>query len=557
MVSAELSTFDTTCPVFRPSRAEFTRHTFLSYVQEVIQQQPNVAMFKIIPPDGWKPTRRRPNLDKMMIHCPIKQLAFGKKGSYQCILVEQKAMSVAEFRRLADSEDRLPPPKCRNNYKDMERAFWKSVTINAPLYGADTPMSLFDDKISNGWSLKNLEDLLKEKDVPEIPGVTSPMTYFGMWKSFFAWHVEDADLYSVNFLHWGAPKIWYCIAPSDKAKFEQLAQSLNPDKQQKCKGFLRHKDILISPTLLKQYSVNYQVCKQEENEFVVLNAASYHSGFNCGFNTAEAVNFALEEWVETGKRAIPCTCEALRDQVRIDMDLFTETCSEASTTEAASSEVSGDASSGDTADSADSAASDSRVSQASSTSEHSAVTGSRKRGTTPVSPSSSQAKRPKTSQQSTPDKAPAGSGRGKSGGSAGAAQAGRCTSTSLAAAKPMRSAACKLSKARKLSTKSEERLAQLARAAKPMAIVGTGEDDSKFFQMVLPLRKLSGDAGKVKLRWLREGRDGLFRPSHDEFEEPESALVPIRTQLMDPGPHKPPGYKLLTLRSRILNTELV
>lgn len=50
------------------------------------------------------------------------------------------------------------------------------------------------------------------------------MTYFGMWRSFFGWHKEDADLYSVNFLHWGAPKVWYCVPPSGKQKFERMAQ---------------------------------------------------------------------------------------------------------------------------------------------------------------------------------------------------------------------------------------------------------------------------------------------------------------------------------------------
>jgi jumonji domain-containing protein 2 len=64
----------------------------------------------------------------------------------------------------------------------MERTFWKSLTINPPIYGADTPCSLFDEKISNGWSLRNLDDLLSAKNMPEIQGVTSPMTYFGMWK---------------------------------------------------------------------------------------------------------------------------------------------------------------------------------------------------------------------------------------------------------------------------------------------------------------------------------------------------------------------------------------
>lgn len=78
-------------------------------------------------------------------------------------------------------------------------------------------------------------------------------------QSFFAWHVEDADLYSVNFLHWGAPKVWYCVPPSGKARFEQVAASMHPEARRVCKGFLRHKDILISPSVLKQFNVRYHM----------------------------------------------------------------------------------------------------------------------------------------------------------------------------------------------------------------------------------------------------------------------------------------------------------
>jgi hypothetical protein len=52
----------------------------------------------------------------------------------------------------------------------MERSFWSSVTINPPLYGADTPQSFFDDKLPFGWNLRNLGCLLQTHDLPSIPG---------------------------------------------------------------------------------------------------------------------------------------------------------------------------------------------------------------------------------------------------------------------------------------------------------------------------------------------------------------------------------------------------
>lgn len=64
----------------------------------------------------------------------------------------------------------------------LERAFWSAVTLSPPLYGADTPQSFFDAELEWGWNLRKLQCLLSKRQVPTIPGVNTPMTYFGMWK---------------------------------------------------------------------------------------------------------------------------------------------------------------------------------------------------------------------------------------------------------------------------------------------------------------------------------------------------------------------------------------
>lgn len=50
---------------------------------------------------------------------------------------------------------------------------------------------------------------------------------------------------------------------------------------------------------------------------MISRAAAYHSGFNMGFNIAEAVNFGLEDWLEIGCKAAHCECA--NDSVAINM----------------------------------------------------------------------------------------------------------------------------------------------------------------------------------------------------------------------------------------------
>ena len=78
-----------------------------------------------------------------------------------------------------------------------------------------------------------------------------------MWKATFAWHVEDMDLYSINYIHFGAPKQWYAIPQNNSARFRRLAEGIFSEEAKGCSEFLRHKTSVISPNVLTANAIVY------------------------------------------------------------------------------------------------------------------------------------------------------------------------------------------------------------------------------------------------------------------------------------------------------------
>lgn len=91
---------------------------------------------------------------------------------------------------------------------------------------------------------------------------------------------------------------------------------------------MRHKSFLASPAILAEADCRPNTLVQHQGmllpavpsliarvlisvpvgEFVITYPRGYHAGFNVGFNCAESVNFALDNWIELGRRAQVCQC---------------------------------------------------------------------------------------------------------------------------------------------------------------------------------------------------------------------------------------------------------
>ncbi|KAK9061393.1 hypothetical protein SSX86_018574 [Deinandra increscens subsp. villosa] len=218
--------------------------------------------------------------------------------------------------------------------ENIEGEYWRMVESPTEeievLYGADLETGTFgsgfpkeacqvsgsDEKyIRSGWNLNNFPKLpgsLLSYESSDISGVLVPWLYIGMCFSSFCWHVEDHHLYSMNYMHFGASKMWYAVPGKDAIKLEAAMRKNLPNLFAEQPDLLHKLVTQLSPSIIKSEGVPVFRCIQNPGEFIVTFPRAYHSGFNCGFNCAEAVNVAPVDWLPHGHNAI----ELYREQAR-------------------------------------------------------------------------------------------------------------------------------------------------------------------------------------------------------------------------------------------------
>ncbi|XP_048228942.1 lysine-specific demethylase JMJ18 [Ricinus communis] len=228
---------------------------------------------------------------------------------------------------MEDVKPGIEHQKLEPSVEEIEGEYWRIIEQPTDevevYYGADLETGTFgsgfpkassmaiegdsDQYFDSGWNLNNLPRLpgsvlcFEESD---ISGVLVPWLYVGMCLSSFCWHVEDHHLYSLNYLHWGEPKIWYGVPGSHAANLENAMKKHLPDLFEEQPDLLHELVTQLSPSVLKAEGVPVYRVVQHSGEFVLTFPRAYHSGFNCGFNCAEAVNVAPVDWLAHGQYAV-------------------------------------------------------------------------------------------------------------------------------------------------------------------------------------------------------------------------------------------------------------
>lgn len=163
---------------------------------------------------------------------------------------------------------------------------------------------------SHPWNVNNMprceSSMLRYLDAGDglITGVMVPWLYVGSCMSAFCWHVEDHALYSVNYLHVGSPKVWYAVPAKATTALEEAMKDALPHLFEASPNLMHQLVTMLSPNELLKRGVPVYKVLHEAGSFVVTMPNAYHSGFNTGFNVAEAVNFAAPEWLPYGTDVI-------------------------------------------------------------------------------------------------------------------------------------------------------------------------------------------------------------------------------------------------------------
>ncbi|CAH8390601.1 unnamed protein product [Eruca vesicaria subsp. sativa] len=173
--------------------------------------------------------------------------------------------------------------------------------IDTKTFGSGFPLSGSSESCNyktSGWNLNNTAkrpgSLLSFDD---CESVCVPRLSVGMCLSSQLWKCEEERLYSLCYLHTGAPRVWYSVAGCHHHKFKAFMESFVPKMSGEQLKKSYDSVMAMSPYALHMEGIPVTRCVQNRGQYVILFPGTYYSAVDCGFNCLEIANFATLDWL--------------------------------------------------------------------------------------------------------------------------------------------------------------------------------------------------------------------------------------------------------------------
>ncbi|VVB02673.1 unnamed protein product [Arabis nemorensis] len=340
-------------PVFNPTEEEFS--DTVSYIASLRDRAEPYGICCVVPPPSWKPPclleekkvwedsrffTQVQLYDGYRTENPMIKKeadvdsddAASEKAKF-CRIERGPSHTLESFKSFADSykkrhfsikdevlgsKNSSPSPKPKEpTTGDIEKEYRQLVESPlveiGVLYGNDLDTRTFGSGFpspgpsesskyrTSGWNLNNTaklpDSLLSFEDCESI---CVPRLSVGMCLSSQLWKSEKERLYSLCYLHVGAPRVWYSVAGCHRSKFKAAMQRLLPEMSGEQLKMGHDPVMMMSPYVLSMEGIPVTRCVQNPGQYVIMFPGSYYSAVDCGFNCLEKANFAPLDWLPHG-----------------------------------------------------------------------------------------------------------------------------------------------------------------------------------------------------------------------------------------------------------------
>ncbi|WIA33162.1 hypothetical protein OEZ86_006310 [Tetradesmus obliquus] len=290
-------------PTFRPTAEEFADpFGYIMAVYDEIARQHGIC--KIIPPEGWTP----PDAAAL-----LQGLQFAAQRQFVSHLCMRAAPPVAAAAAAAAAAAGMEQQDAEGRHSQLP---WDSASEQERLQlllGQDSALLAQLDALAEAGpgaaaspaAGRDAAAGAAADASEQHPSIEQIEAELGSCLAVSGWRCEQQGLYSLQYMHSGAPQVWYAVPGQAGEAFEVAVADCLPQLAAADPLLLARQPVAVSPNELSARGLPVSRLVQEPGSFVLALPGAFTCSVATGFCAAEGLGLAPWDWLGHG-------CDAAR-----------------------------------------------------------------------------------------------------------------------------------------------------------------------------------------------------------------------------------------------------